>query len=152
MKTFYQADLNGYYIGPIDCQPDPHEEGNWWNPANSFPDAPPETGAREVAKRVGVAWVVVPDYRGFEYWLEDRTKHKITQAEVLPPAGHLNEDPGPTAEQLAAENQRQALALLDKSDQTIARCYENGVPVPQAWRDYRSTLRLPPASEYLSPR
>lgn len=142
MKPFYQADLNGYYIGPIACQPDPHDENNWWNPANSFPEAPPETGPYEVAKRVGTAWVVLPDYRGFEYWLADRTRHVITQAEVLPPAGYLTVDPGPTPEQIAAELQREALGLLNKSDQTIARCYENNVAVPPTWKDYRAALRL----------
>lgn len=142
MKTFYQADLNGYYIGPVECMPDPHDAQNWWNPANSFADEPPAAGQHEVAKRVGVAWVLVPDYRGFEYWLADRTKHTITQGEVLPPTGYLTEDPGPTEEQITAEKQQQALALLEKSDQTIARCYENDVAVPQSWRDYRSALRL----------
>jgi hypothetical protein len=141
MKTFYQTDLNGYFIGTIDCLPDPHEEGNWWNPSNSYPDAPPEAGLHEVAKWVDGAWQLVVDYRGFKYWMPDRTHHVITAAEIEPLAGYLTEDPGPTPEQVAAALQREAQALLDKSDQTVGRCYENGVAVPESWKDYRADLR-----------
>lgn len=141
MKTFYQTDLNGYFIGPIDCLPDPHEEGNWWNPASSYPDAPPEVGEHQVAKRVGDAWLAVADFRAFQYWMPDRTVHVITEAEIEPPAGHLTEDPGPTPEQVAAALKADAQSLLDKSDQTVGRCFEHAVSVPQEWKDYRAALR-----------
>jgi hypothetical protein len=34
-----------------------------------------------------------------------------------------------------------AQALLDKSDNTVLRCYEAGVSVPASWVEYRSRLR-----------
>lgn len=37
--------------------------------------------------------------------------------------------------------QLQARALLDASDVTVLRCYENAVSVPAAWATYRRALR-----------
>lgn len=34
-----------------------------------------------------------------------------------------------------------AQALLDKSDTTVLRCVEEGIPVPPEWAVYRSALR-----------
>ncbi len=48
----------------------------------------------------------------------------------------------PSAEDLATRKQAQAQAALTASDITINRCYEAGVAVPQAWRDYRAALRV----------
>lgn len=40
-----------------------------------------------------------------------------------------------------ASRQAAARAALDDSDTSIMRCYENAVPVPAAWVDYRKSLR-----------
>lgn len=46
----------------------------------------------------------------------------------------------PNKESWAAYQQR-AMAALDESDTTVIRCYENGIPLPASWADYRKALR-----------
>ena len=144
MKTHFQADSRDYYTGPIECPPNPEEPGKYWVPFGAYEDEPMPAGPFQIQKRIGGAggsWVLVPNYSGFEYWTPDRVKHVITEPEVEPPEGYLTEDPGPTPAQIAAQLKREAQALLDKSDQTVGRCYEGGVPVPEDWKVYRAELR-----------
>jgi len=141
MKNVFQTDAAGLYIGLSKAWIDPEFPDRWLIPAGAYEDEPPTAGDQQVAKRVGDEWFLIPDFRGFEYWMPDYTKHVITEAGIEPPENHLTEDPGPSPQQIAENLKRQAQALLDKSDQTVGRCYEAGIPVPQAWRDYRSALR-----------
>ncbi|MFM0405216.1 hypothetical protein [Paraburkholderia dipogonis] len=54
-----------------------------------------------------------------------------------------------TAAQIAAQQaaadwaarQELAKAELDASDVTLIRCFENGIPLPPAWAEYRKALR-----------
>lgn len=141
-KTHYQTDDRGYYIGPVECLRDPEEEDERWQvPFGAYADEPPAAGLREIQKRVDGEWVLVPDWRGYTYWLADRSKHTIKEAELTPPVDALESDPGPTETELKALLVRQAQMALDKSDKTVGRCYENGIPVPAAWKDYRQQLR-----------
>src|ERR1035437_2686172 len=38
-------------------------------------------------------------------------------------------------------NKLEIMNLMDKSDKTILRCLEQGIPIPQEWKDYRMVLR-----------
>lgn len=135
-KTHYQTDAHGVYTGPIECPPNPEEEGAWWVPFGAYEDAPPALEANQAATRVDVhsPWVVVPDFRGLTYWLADRTKVTITEVGVIPPAGHLLADPGPTPAQRLAMLKRDAKVALQEGDQVAARCVKFAVQYPEAWR------------------
>lgn len=139
-KTHYQTDLNGLFIGPVDCLPNPHEEGKWWVPFGAFEDAPPEKGPHQVQRRIEGGWELIPDYRGYVYWTAERQRVVIDQVEVEPPAGHLTEDPGPTPAQRLADLKGQARAALAEGDQVATRCVKFGVGYPQAWRDRDAAL------------
>jgi hypothetical protein len=141
MTTHYQTDTSGIYIGPVEAWPDPVDEDRWLVPFGAYADTPPSLSEHQAAKRVDDSWVVVVDYRGFEYWTADRVKHRILEVGVEPPTGYLSADPGPTAAQLAAKLVADAKTLLQLSDVTVTRCFEAGVSVPANWRDYRAALR-----------
>lgn len=49
--------------------------------------------------------------------------------------------PGPTTADLWAAHKVKAQALLDASDVTLLRCFENAVAVPTTWSSYRKALR-----------
>lgn len=69
----------------------------------------------------------------------------------------LAEQASITAEMNAEAAKNQARKLLQESDTTILRCYEDGVSVPAEWRHYRAALRqihrtgggeIPPQPDY----
>lgn len=68
----------------------------------------------------------------------------ITLIHTVTPDGVLvyRQPVQPTLEQRWAALQSDARSALAESDITVLRCAEAGVPVPQAWRDYRAALRL----------
>ncbi len=51
------------------------------------------------------------------------------------------DQPAPALTNAQLLNMAQAQTLLDKSDVTLIRCFEHGVAVPQAWIDWRASLR-----------
>lgn len=64
-------------------------------PRNSTKIAPPEAGEGEVAIWQDDAWSVQIDNRGLVYWLDDGTRHVITEIGVELPAGALDQAPPP---------------------------------------------------------
>jgi hypothetical protein len=148
--TFYQTDDSGYYVGPVLGFLDPEEEDRWMPPFGAYADAPPLFGEHEIPQRVGDMWTIVPYYFGFIYWTAERTKHEISERGIAPPDGYLTSDPGPSAAEIAEKTRLELIAqaqdLLQKSDITVLRCFESGVPVPAAWRTWRASLRSVAAS------
>jgi hypothetical protein len=59
---------------------------------------------------------------------------------------HSNHDvfmpkPEPTKEEIAKAVQKTAKNIHEESNDIVLRCYEDGIPVPKEWKDYRATLR-----------
>lgn len=112
-KTVYQTDSQGVFVGATIADPDPLIEGSFLIPAGAFEDAPPLTGVNEAAKRIGDAWVVIPDFRGRQYWLSEGSHHAITEIGIALPEGALNSPPPPTAAQLEATAAATVKSMLD---------------------------------------
>ena len=55
----YQADPEGFYVGPAVADPDPLDDGNWLIPAGCVTEAPPALSDDQRAQFANGAWVVV---------------------------------------------------------------------------------------------
>lgn len=89
----YQTDLDGYFIGPVEADPDPLNPGGHLIPAGCIGSAPPQMAANEAARWQSGAWVKVPDHRGRVYWLADGSRHEITERGIDPPVDALDAEP-----------------------------------------------------------
>jgi hypothetical protein len=145
MKTVFQTDSQGIYVGPVTAWPDEHEEGRWLIPFGAVETHPPELSDHQAAQWTGTEWTVIADFRGFSYWLADRSQHTISEVAVKPPAAYLEADPGPSADEIAEADKKavkeEARQLLAQSDITVLRCVEAGIDVPAAWKAWRAHLR-----------
>lgn len=136
-KIVYQTDPNGIYVGATVADEDPLTPGTFLIPGGAYEDAPPALAANEAAKRVGDAWIVIPDFRGQIYWLADGSRHVVSDVGVALPEGALDQEPPPpppTAEQLeavaatAVKNMLDALARSwQYSSYESARTYKGDV-------------------------
>lgn len=142
MTKYYHHDHAGIYLGSSAADPDPRNEGAFMPPPyNAVLDAPPDRGSNQAARRIDGAWVLIPDFRGREYWSADRTKHVIVEVGIQPPTDALDADPGPTAAELWANHQDAAQAALDSSDRVAVRCMKAGVLYPAEWLAHDNALR-----------
>lgn len=91
----YQTDLDGYFIGPVEADPDPLNPGGHLIPAGCIGSVPPPLAANEAARWVSGAWAKEPDFVGMVYWLADGSQHEITQRGIAPPADALSSAPPP---------------------------------------------------------
>ncbi len=145
MSTHYQTDDQGIYIGPVTTWRDPEDAEHLLVPFGAYEPAPPQLADHEAARWMGNEWAVIPDFRGFSYWMPDRSQHTISDVGVEPPAGYLLADPGPSEAEIA-DKAREALKveakqLLAQSDVTVLRCVEAGIDVPAPWKAWRAHLR-----------
>ena len=83
------------YIGAVWADPDQLDLDNWIKPFCSSFDEPPKVGANEAVMRdtENNEWIVKSDFRGYEYWDEEGTKHTVTEVGVEIPADALLEEP-----------------------------------------------------------
>ena len=84
-------------------------------PAGATSIEPPATGTNEAARWVSDAWEVVPDWRGYIYWLADGSRHEITELGEEPPADALDEAPPEPLEDLAARKRMETDIARDQA-------------------------------------
>lgn len=103
-QQYHHHDRAGIYIGSTPADTDPrHPELTMPPPYGATLVEPPERGAHQAAQlQADGSWLLVADWRGYEYWTADRVKHVIVDHSVLPPQDALSTDPGPTPEQVLA--------------------------------------------------
>lgn len=117
MIIYHFNKQTGELIGASDAKLDPRE-GQPLVPAFATLTAPPQTGVNEVAVFNGSTWEIYPDYRGDEYWLEDRTHVIITEIGVEPPSDSLSGDPGPTIEEAKEAKLKELEEAYQESKET----------------------------------
>jgi hypothetical protein len=120
----------GEFMGATTADESPLEPGVFLVPASATIDAPPDCVATERPVFKEGAWVV-------EAAPQQEEPHQKTQVEI-------------DADNLAAYKQ-QAQSALDKSDQTMLRCFESAVAVPAEWIAYRKSLRAVVSLETYDP-
>lgn len=95
MKIYHYHPETKEYLGKDLADKDPMVKGNWLIPANATSVKPPEVQEHQAAVFSNDSWSVVPDYRGFEFWLQNGEHHVINELGIVPPEGHLTEKPEP---------------------------------------------------------
>ncbi|MBY6206892.1 MULTISPECIES: DUF4376 domain-containing protein [Halomonas] len=112
MMAYSYHPTTGEYVGHQMADPDPMQPGNWLFPAYSTDIEPPTIGKNQTAVHDDEAWSLVPDWRGYQYWLADGTDHEITELGIEPPDDALSEAPPEPAEHLAARKRAAIAAAL----------------------------------------
>lgn len=84
----YQAHpLTGEYVGPLQADPDPLDDGNWLIPAMAFADAPPAAVPGFAIAHIpggDKIWHLVPDHRGTVYQIETGRSEQWDELGPLP--------------------------------------------------------------------
>jgi hypothetical protein len=93
MKIYNFDPKSGEYLSISIADPSPLEPGQYLIPAHATDVPPLPAGERETCVYRHGAAVLVPDWRGYSYWLADGTRHTITILDVCPPAEALDTPP-----------------------------------------------------------
>ncbi|MFN3881492.1 MAG: hypothetical protein ACK4L8_08705 [Nitrincola lacisaponensis] len=101
-KIWNYCSITGEKLGFGIADESPLEPGEYLVPANATLIEPPETDQNQAAVFNGNEWHVITDYRGHIYWLEDGSKHEISELGIEPPADALSEPPPPPIADFAA--------------------------------------------------
>jgi hypothetical protein len=120
-KICYQLDEWGFYQCDALADESPEEPGVFHLPG-------------------GCVWIAPPEHKDEHFRRFDR-EAQTWGYEYVPPPPAPDPDTSHHASILAMYRM-DVQTRLDKSDRTIARCFEDGITVPQEWREYRTALRL----------
>lgn len=123
-----QLDEDGFFVAAVEADESPLEPGVFLIPGGAIDEPPPSIPPGMKACWLGGEWLILQQDIGAG-----------VSAPIQPPE---------VARGVALRSA--ARVLLDESDITVLRCAEAGVPVPQAWRDYRTALRSIVSSQSLS--
>ena len=132
MKTVFQTDNEGYFVGVTQADPDPLTPNSWLIPAGCVDVPPPATGTREAARWNAGTWQIVPDFRGHTYWLPDGGEHVITERGVAPPANALSAKPPKPLSEAKADK-------LKELERARKRAIDTLPPVTVANKQYPAT-------------
>ena len=124
-KIVYQCDYDGVFIGETIADESPLEPGVFLIPARSVEKKPPKLKANQAAvwDQSKSKWTTQPDWRGYRYWLPDRTFHTITELGVEPPEDAMDSDPGPSYQDQIFELTVQVQRMMD--DEVKKRGYDS---------------------------
>ncbi|WJZ70008.1 tail fiber assembly-like protein [Vibrio phage PVP-XSN] len=109
MKIYHYHPETKEYLGEGLADKDPMVADNWLIPAHATSTKPPQTDKNQSAVFDGNEWLVVADYRGFEYWLQNEEHHVINELGVEPPKFYFESKPEPeppTEEELKQRAER----------------------------------------------
>ncbi|MCJ8287087.1 hypothetical protein [Halomonas sp.] len=120
-------------------------------------EAPPATGENEKAKVVDGAWQVVADWRGHVYWLDDGSRHEITELGDEPPADALSEAPPvPIADvamkamaRVNAGYTRAMAAILMEYPDAETLSFDKQEREARTWSEWQKNGGTEPATPYL---
>ncbi|WP_342632123.1 hypothetical protein [Marinobacter alkaliphilus] len=151
MKIYNYSPETGEFIGSETADPDPLQENEWLIPAFATSAEPPALTNHQAAVFGDGEWAIVPDYRGVEYWLSDRSYHTIDQLGFEPPEDALFEQPPEPVQQRRLEakttiDQMAGRARLRfvSAGQLIEEEYREAEKAVQEWRTAGSpTAQVP---------
>lgn len=85
MKIWHLNPTTNEYLEPGLADESPLEPGVYLIPAHATTVEPPPVNDREAAICVDGVASVVPDWRGYRYWLPDGSRHAIHELGIVPP-------------------------------------------------------------------
>lgn len=88
----YHYDAEGFYTHSSeldDSDRDPFNPGVFLIPANATPARPPEPMEHQIARWMGEAWALVPDYVGVSYYVGDQAQVMSVRGVELPDGATL---------------------------------------------------------------
>lgn len=145
MEIYNFHPSTGEFLDRSKADPDPVQDGAWLIPAFAVAKQPPATGEHQVAVFVGDSWEIRDDYRGTEYWLADRTQHKIKAIGEVPPVDALYEEP-PEPEKPLLERKEDLKRQIDEAADAARSRFVS----PGALIDKEYELALKQAKEWLA--
>lgn len=120
MKLYNYTD-SGEFTNETEARGNPVREGDFLIPRNATTIKPPVTSENEVCIFEDGAWTKKPDFRGTVYFLDDGSRHEITEIDTLKPEDALDKapklaEPEPQEPPLSPVTRKQLIDVLIEHD------------------------------------